>query len=450
MQNQNKTNTARIQSDPRNEIVRKIQGSESILIAVNADPTIDELVSAIAMTLAFTRLSKHATSIFSGNIPEQIEFLQPEKTFEIDTNSLQDFIVSLNKDKADHLRIKNDGNFVRVYITPYRTTITPEDLTFSHGDYNIDLIIALNVSVVGNLDKALSEHGRIMHNASVVNISSGEPGRFGDIIWAVPGASSMAELTAMVLDGLRNNFADGELVDQAIATAILTGLVSATDRFSNAKTTPVVMNLASRLMSLGADQAEISGNLVGAPTPPAAPVSAPNATPLMDANEMPVGVTALPVIEEVAAAPSTIPTDTPAPQPATSAFLTPNADILTEAKTIQPLPAAPAPAASGIAPELADLARPGEQFSAPTPTPVTPSSPAPIPAPMPEPTPAPTVAPPAPAPQPVPGTPPTVQEIQHMLDEGLPLPPEFDPRLSAPTLEKPVEANAFQLPVIGA
>ncbi|MCL2094994.1 hypothetical protein FWH13_02645 [Candidatus Saccharibacteria bacterium] len=428
-------------ADPRNEIIKKIRDSNSILIAVNNSPTIDELVSAIAMTVALDKIGKHATSIFSGHIPEQIEFLQPEKTFEIDTNSLQDFIISLNKDKADHIRIKNDGDFVRVYITPYRTTITPEDLSFSRGDFNIDLVVALNVPVVANLDAAIAEQGRIMHNASVVNISTGEPGRFGDIIWAVPGASSMAELTAMILDGLRNAFEGGELIDQSVATAMLTGLVSATDRFSNAKTTPVVMNLASRLMSLGANQAEVSSNLLGrearvtvehnAQSHAENPTTPP--PPLMGANEMQTGVTALPVIDKVTAPPSTAPPEAAGSQDVNSGdFLTPNADILTHAKTIEPPKTTPSPS-EVIAPELADLAKPTDNI--PTPPP----SPPPV-----APPPAPTPPPPPPKAQ---GTAPTVQEIQHMLEEGLPLPPEFDPRLSAPTLEKPTDSNnTFQVP----
>jgi hypothetical protein len=51
------------------------------------------------------------------------------------------------------------------------------------------------------------------------------------------------------------------LLDGQIATAYLTGIVAETDRFSNEKTTPVVMSLSSTLMAAGANQQLISNEL---------------------------------------------------------------------------------------------------------------------------------------------------------------------------------------------
>ena len=50
------------------------------------------------------KLGKHATAVFSGQVPSTIEFLQPEKTLEKNTDSLRDFIIALDKSKADKLR----------------------------------------------------------------------------------------------------------------------------------------------------------------------------------------------------------------------------------------------------------------------------------------------------------------------------------------------------------
>ncbi|MDR2337007.1 MAG: hypothetical protein LBE03_02800 [Candidatus Nomurabacteria bacterium] len=262
------------------KILDNIRGSENILIALNNNPTIDELVTSLALTLALDKLGKHATAIFSGKVPDSIEFLGPEKTFETNTNSLQDFIIALNKDKADHLRYKIDGDYVKVFITPYRTTIDESDLEFSHGEYNIDLVIALDVKTVDDLDGALSEHGRIMHNARVINMSSGEAGKFGDVIWTDTNVSSISELVARVIEDLRGDMQEGELLDKSIAQALLTGLVAATERFSNNKTTPEVMSLASKMMSLGADQQAIAQNL-------ARPISIPEAKDVDSAPAVP-------------------------------------------------------------------------------------------------------------------------------------------------------------------
>ncbi len=54
---------------------------------------------------------------------------------------------------------------------------------------------------------------------------------------------------------------DKEMLDQSIATALLTGIVAATERFSNPRTTSRVMTLAADLMAAGADQQLIASRL---------------------------------------------------------------------------------------------------------------------------------------------------------------------------------------------
>ncbi len=249
------------QSDFVQKIIDKIKHSENILIALSRDPSIDEIAAAIGLTVYLDSKQKHATAIYSGRTPENLAFLQPDATFETNTDSLQDFIIALNKDKADHLRYKLEGDFVKVFITPYKTNITEDDLTFSHGDYNVDFVIAINVPSAGNLDEALREHGRIMHDASAVNITTGQPGRFGEIEWSNPVASSLCEMITELIFAMQGD--DETPLDRDIATALLTGIVAATDRFSNERTNSDTLSIASRLMSMGADQQLISSNVKG-------------------------------------------------------------------------------------------------------------------------------------------------------------------------------------------
>jgi hypothetical protein len=241
------------------QVADRIRNSENVLVALSKNPSVDELSAALGLTFVLDKMGKHATAIFSGNVPNAIEFLEPEKTFESNTNSLQDFIIALDKEKADHLRYKIEGDFVRVFITPYRTTLSEDDLEFSHGDFNVDLIIALNVAAEADLDSALSEYGRIKHDASSINISAAAPGNFADLEWGDPGASSVSEMVAALANDLEDS--DKELVDKSTATALLAGIVSATNRFSNEHTSAETMAIASDLMTAGADQQLISSSI---------------------------------------------------------------------------------------------------------------------------------------------------------------------------------------------
>lgn len=245
------------ESDVRMSVVKKIAGAQNVLVALSSDPSVDEMAAAIGLSIFLDRLGKRATTIYSGSTPNALEFLKPEETFESTADTLQDFVIALNKEKADHLRYKLDGEYVKIFITPYRTRISEDDLDFSYGDFNVDLVLALDVANGIDLDSALREHGRIMHDAVIVNITTGNPGKFGEIEWSDKSASSVSEMIAKMLYSLTGK----AKIEKEEATAFLTGIVAATNRFSNAKTTPNTMQIASRLMQSGANQQLISKNI---------------------------------------------------------------------------------------------------------------------------------------------------------------------------------------------
>ncbi|MBO7664433.1 hypothetical protein J6S46_01055 [Candidatus Saccharibacteria bacterium] len=238
-------------------VIAKIYEAKNILIALSSDPSVDELAAAIGLSIYFDRMGKRVTTIYSGTTPNALEFLKPEEQFTSSTDALQDFVVAIDKNKADHLRYKIDGNYVKVYITPYGTKIGEEDLEFSYGDYNVDLVVALDVANGIDLDDALREHGRIMHDATVINMTNGQPGKFGEIEWNEQGMSSVSEMAAELSYAVGEDYPVGK--DEA--TAYLTGIVAATDRFSNSQTTPTTMLTASKLMKSGANQQLIAKNI---------------------------------------------------------------------------------------------------------------------------------------------------------------------------------------------
>ena len=214
------------------------------------------MAAAIGLSLFLDKIGKRATAIYSGSTPNALEFLKPEDTFEPTADTLQDFVIALNKDKADHLRYKLDGDYVKIYITPYKTRLAESDLEFSYGDFNVDLVLALDVANGIDLDSALREHGRIMHDAVIINITTGKPGKFGEIEWSDKSASSVSEMIANLLYEIKD-----AKIEKEEATAFLTGIVAATNRFSNATTTPETMQLASKLMESGANQQLVSQNI---------------------------------------------------------------------------------------------------------------------------------------------------------------------------------------------
>jgi len=245
----------------KQQVVERIKESAKILVTVSSSPSVDALSAALALTMILDKQEKYATAIFSGETPPAIAFLEPEKTFDDTTDSLRDFIIALNKEKADHLRYKVEGDSVKIFITPYKTTIDQSDLEFSQGDYNVELVIALGVDKQENLDKALEDHGQILHDAAIITMTAGDQtSDLGGVDWHDSNSSSLSEMVAGLAEALKED-KKKSLLDEAIATALLTGIVAETDRFSNEHTTSKVMTVAATLMSAGADQQLIATEL---------------------------------------------------------------------------------------------------------------------------------------------------------------------------------------------
>lgn len=336
--------------DAVSKVAEKIQHATNILIALSKDPNVDEISAAIALAFVLDQQKKHVTAIYSGQTPNALEFLRPEETFQKDISGLQDFIIALNKSKADHLIYQVEGDYVKILITPYKGQIKKEDLEYSYSDYNVDLVIVFNVNSGSEIDSALSEYGRIMHDAMAINITSSVPGRFADLEWSDPSKSSVCEMVYDLLSEL-----EIDNTPQEVATALLTGILSATERFSNNRTKPTTMAVASKLMEAGADQQLISSNILKAETPavaaentfvtqpsitteapaaPAAPVAQETqevpATPIIQETPEVSATPVAPVSQEAPANPAVqeAPADTAASQDSTEApQLTPEQEL---------------------------------------------------------------------------------------------------------------------------
>ena len=287
-------------SNITNRVVDKIKASENILIALSKNPNIDEISAALGLAMILDTIHKHVTAIFSGQVPNVLQFLKPEETFEKTTNSLQDFIIALSKDKVDHISYKIEGDFVKVYVTPYKATIGQADLSMSYGDYNVDLVICFDVISGDEIDPALSEYGRIMHDATAINLTVGTPGRFAELEWQDSNVSSISEMVV----GLADKLGLASFSEQ-VATALLTGIVASTDHFSNPRTSSSTMSIASKLMSFGANQQLISSQIMEKiKTPDEAQTPATPAATESRATEAPVAPNS-PVVSVAPAVPAT-------------------------------------------------------------------------------------------------------------------------------------------------
>lgn len=242
--------------DQRAQIVEKIKASNNFLVTVSTNPTVDQLAAAIGLTLLLGKLNKQATAVFSGEVPSVLRFLRPDKTLQKNPDNLQDFIISLDKAKADKLRYKVEDDVVRIFITPYKTSLSSKDLSYSKGDFNVEVVLALGVARKDDLDTAISAHGRILHDATVISVTNSDHAQLGTLHLEDTSVSGMSEMVMGLVRDLGN-----DLLDDRIATALLTGIVAATDFFGNDKTTPMTLTASADLLEAGANQQLVSTEL---------------------------------------------------------------------------------------------------------------------------------------------------------------------------------------------
>jgi hypothetical protein len=323
---------------PKQQVVEAIKNGTNMLVTVSRDPSVDQLSACIGLTLMLNKLNKHATAVYSGVTPSTLQFLQPEKTIETNTDSLRDFIISLDRSKADKLRYKVEDDVVKIFITPYRTSLSGDDLRFSQGDFNVDVVLALGVDQRDHLDEAIMGHGRILHDAKVLGISFGQvPSEVGSVNWHEPTASSLSEMLVSISESFQSGILDAQM-----STAFLTGIVAETDRFKNDKTTPKVMTMSAQLMAAGANQQLIANELAlpekepepePQPEPEAPEQPAPPSEPEVEQPHVPIAERE--VVEEE------------------------HTDVPQESSTEDPLPPSPANEESSVIPSMPDV--PSEQ-----------------------------------------------------------------------------------------
>ncbi len=315
------------------DILNRLPQVTNILVTVKANPSVDELAAALGLTIALNNVGKHATAVFSGQIPDAMSFLKPDKTFESDVHSLRDFIISLNKEKADKLRFAQEGEIVKIFITP-KSNISSQDLSYNAGDFNVEMVLAIGIASQNELDSVIAAHGKILHEATVATLTAGPtPSAIGSINWFEPALTSASAMVLQLLQAINPPVA----ISPDIATALLTGLVADTNMFSNQNTSPKTMELAAMLMSAGANHQLVTSSIgihpQTIPTPTPTEVATP--TPTADQPET------APILESTNStnvAPNTIPMvqDNPVEEPAVA----PTIEPVPIAEEITPLPVA--------------------------------------------------------------------------------------------------------------
>jgi hypothetical protein len=243
---------------PKQQTSEAIRQADTILIATGQHPSIDQVAAVVSLSQVLRKVGKKVTAIVSDNIPAQVNFL-PLTEIDKSLSGLRDFVlkVDLRKAEVDKLKYTIEDGKLNVYVTPFKGGFTPGDVTYAYGNYHYDLIIVLGVPTRTRIDRVFEQNPQLFTSVPVINMDFHRGNEnYGAINLVDSNAASLCEL----LLGLAESLQTG-VVDETIATSMLTGIISSTDRYTATHTTAKSLTVAAQLMAAGAKHQTIVKNL---------------------------------------------------------------------------------------------------------------------------------------------------------------------------------------------
>ncbi len=249
-----------MRNSTQQHVVDIINRSESILILPSSPLDGDSLGASISLYTALNKLGKAVTVICSDPIPEVYQFLPNSKVVGNKLVSSNDFIISLDYDESEIKEIKTiiEDKRVNIVITPKKENqISEGNISFNRGEMSYDLIITVDCAELSQLRSIYENNIEMFQKIPVVNIDHHiSNAHYGKINHVDIMAASTTELITPMLEQLSKEH-DMKLIDENVATLLLTGIITDTGSFQNANTTPKSFEVASDLIAYGARQQEI-------------------------------------------------------------------------------------------------------------------------------------------------------------------------------------------------
>ncbi len=241
------------------QVIDLLRRSSKILVMPSSPPDGDSIGSALALYLSLHKLGKEITIVCRDPVPELLRFLPNIKNIGDQMSSSSDFVIEIDPKNAQIGNIKTVKENGKMYlvISPSEGKITEEDIIFNKGKVEYDLIITADTADVSQLGDLYENNIEMFHQVPVVNIDHHvSNSHFGRVNLVDIMASSTTELLLPLLEDLSKE--EGiDLIDEDIATLLLTGIITDTGSFQNANTTPKSFGRAAQLISYGARQQEI-------------------------------------------------------------------------------------------------------------------------------------------------------------------------------------------------
>lgn len=239
--------------DTNQQIFEAMQRSRAPLISLRENPSVDGISSALALSKIMRGMGK-TPEIVSANyrhpgyswLPEDLEVANS-------LSRIKPFVIKLDvtKTKIDELTYDLSDGKLNLYLTPKEGSWKSEDLTLAPTSYRHDLIITLECADLAALGSIFKNEPEFFTSVPVLNIDHDPANEHFGAINAVDLASaSIAEIIYPL-------FKERNLIDEHLATLLLSGIIAKTKSFKSENVTPRALRYAAELISAGGKRENI-------------------------------------------------------------------------------------------------------------------------------------------------------------------------------------------------
>ncbi len=247
----------------QNKALELIRSAKNILIAPSSPMDGDSVGSSLALMSILRKLGKTATVVASDPMPESLKFLPMVDQVQNELPKSKDFVISLDTNSAevDHMKYEVEAGKINIIITPKNGKFTSHDISFNSGSASFDLIITVDTGDLVQLGKLQEENKEMFVNGPLLNIDHhASNGKFGTHNFLNYSAAATTQMITPLIQILEKESGEN-LIDEDVATLLLTGIITDTGSFQHSNTSPEAFEVAAELLDRGARQQEIIKHL---------------------------------------------------------------------------------------------------------------------------------------------------------------------------------------------
>jgi phosphoesterase RecJ-like protein len=242
---------------PKQQVVDVLKNSQKILLLTHKNPDGDAVGSILGLYFSLKKLGKDVIAVCADAPSAVFDYMPGTKEIAQNFASGRDFVISVDTSKvsADKIMYKMEKDKLNIIVTPKNGQFSKEMLSCCAGNFHYDAVVVVDSTDLERVGNPYEKHPEVFYDIPVINIDHHAGNDFfGKVNLVDITATSTSEIMVSVLEALTG---DPKFINEEIATALLTGIITDTNSFQNTNTTPKSLTVAAQLVAFGGRQQDI-------------------------------------------------------------------------------------------------------------------------------------------------------------------------------------------------